>query len=92
MGVPQPALPDTAMALNSRRGLREYVNGAFDFAEGVLQRQTPESRAEIVSFFGMQIPRWQVWEEVHQHTMWTAGQVVANFRKHDMPPPGWGFF
>jgi hypothetical protein len=41
-----------------------------------------------VTFFGqMQIPRWQVWEEVHQHTMWTAGQVVANFRKHDMPHP-----
>lgn len=92
MGVPLPALPDTAAALNSRRGLRQYVNATFDYAEGVLRTQTPESRAEIVSFFGMQIPRWQVWEEVHQHTMWTAGQVVANFRKHDMPPPGWGFF
>jgi hypothetical protein len=92
MGVPLPTLPDTAVALNSRRGLRDYVNATFDFAEGVLKRQTPQSRAEIVGFFGMQIPRWQVWEEVHQHTMWTAGQVVANFRKHDMPPPGWGFF
>jgi hypothetical protein len=47
----------------------------------------------VVSFFGqMEIPRWQIWDEVHQHTMWTAGQVVANFRKHDMPPPGYGFF
>jgi hypothetical protein len=93
MGVPMPSLPDTAVALSSRRGLRRYVDGAFDFAENVLKSQSQESRAEIVDFFGqLRIPRWQVWDEVHQHTIWTAGQVVANFRKHDMPPPGYGFF
>lgn len=93
MGVRMPALPDTAGALNTRAGLRAYVNAGFDFAEGVLRSQTSGSRAEVVSFFGqMEIPRWQIWDEVHQHTMWTAGQVVANFRKHDMPPPGYGFF
>ncbi|HEX9632941.1 MAG TPA: hypothetical protein VGA02_10830 [Gemmatimonadales bacterium] len=93
MGLRMPELPDAAEALNSRAGLCGYVNATFDFAEGVLKSQTPESRAEVVSFFGqMEIPRWQIWDEVHQHTMWTAGQVVANFRKHDMPPPGYGFF
>ena len=93
MGVRMPALPDTAAALNTRVGLRAYINAAFDFAEGVLRSQTSGSRADVVSFFGqMEIPRWQIWDEVHQHTMWTAGQVVGNFRKHDMPPPGYGFF
>jgi hypothetical protein len=93
MGVPMPSLPDTAVALNSRAGLTRYVDATFDFAEAVLRRQSAQSRAEVVEFFGqLHIPRWQVWDEVHQHTIWTAGQVVANFRKHDMPPPGYGFF
>ena len=93
MGTPMPSLPDTSVAFGSRAGLAAFVNGTYDFAEGVLKAQTAGSREEVVNFFGqMQIPRWQVWDEVHQHTLWTAGQVVANFRKHDMPPPGFGFF
>lgn len=93
MGTPMPSLPDTASAFGSRAGLTAFINGAFDYAEGVLKAQTTESRGETVNFFGqMQIPRWQVWDEVHQHTLWTAGQIVANFRKHDMAPPGFGFF
>jgi hypothetical protein len=93
MGTPMPALPDTTVAFNTRSGLTAYVNAAYDYAEGVLKGQTAESRAEVVNFFGqVQIPRWQIWDEVHQHTMWTAGQIVANFRKHDMAPPGFAFF
>lgn len=93
MGSSMPALPDTSIAFNTRAGLTAYVNAVFDFAEGVLRSQSAASRGEVVNFFGqMQIPRWQVWDEVHQHTMWTAGQLVANFRKHDMAPPGFAFF
>lgn len=92
-GATAPSLPDTAATFNSRDGLRAYINGAYDFATGVLARQSAAERAEVVTFFGqMEIPRWQVWEELHQHTMWTAGQVVANFRKHGMAPPGFMFF
>ena len=88
-----PSLPDTAVAFGSRAGLTGFINSAFDYAEGVLKAQTAASREEVVNFFGqMEIPRWQVWDEVHQHTLWTAGQIVANFRKHDMAPPGFGFF
>lgn len=93
MNGPAPSLPDTATALNGRAGLKAFVNGAYDYAKGLLEGQSAESRAEVVNFFGqMQIPRWQVWDELHQHTWWTAGQVVANFRKHGMAPPGFGFF
>ena len=46
----------------------------------------------MVSLFGTDMPRWQVWDELHEHTFWTAGQVIANFRKHGMAPPGFGFF
>jgi hypothetical protein len=91
--APMPSLPDTAVAFNSRAGLTQYVNAAYDFAAGVLKEQSAESRAEVIDFFGVtQLPRWQVWDELHQHTWWTAGQIVANFRKHDMAPPGFGFF
>ena len=93
MGAPAPTgLPDTAALLNSRAGLRAYVNAVYDYAEGVLRNQSAADREAQVPFFGMQKPRWQVWDELHQHTFWTAGQVVANFRKHGMAPPGFGFF
>ena len=91
--APRPELPDTATTFNSRAGLKAYVNGAYDFAAGILKNQPAEDRETVVSFFGgMEIPKWQVWDEVHQHTMWTAGQVVANFRKHGMAPPAFLFF
>ena len=38
------------------------------------------------------MPRWQLWDELNQHTIWTAGQVVANFRKNGMAPPSFLFF
>jgi hypothetical protein len=93
MGVTAPTgLPDTAAVLNTRAGMRAYINGVYDWAEGVLRNQSAGDRAAEVSFFGMQKPRWIVWDELHQHTFWTLGQVVANFRKHGMAPPGFGFF
>lgn len=89
----RPSLPDTAVALNSREGLRGYVNAAYDFSMQALRQQSEEDRAVVTGFFGeLQIPKWQIWDEIHQHTVWTAGQVVANFRKHGMAPPGFGFF
>ena len=88
-GAQTPALPDTATTFNSRAGLRAYVNGAYDFAEGILRDQPASDRETVVSFFGqVEIPKWQIWDEIHQHTIWTAGQVVGNFRKHGMAPPG----
>ena len=87
-----PALPDTAKSLNSRAGLRGYVNAAFDHLAGALKGQTPQVRAEMTEVFGNRMPRWQVWDEIHSHTIWTAGQAVANFRKHGMAPPAFSFF
>ncbi len=93
VGVERPSLPDTAVALNSREGLRSHINATYDFTTQVLQQQSEEDRAVITPFFGgLEIPKWQVWDEIHQHTVWTAGQLVANFRKHGMAPPGFGFF
>jgi hypothetical protein len=89
----QPTLPDTSVALNSRAGLKEYINAAYDFSAQSLKDETASDRTEVVDFFGMmEIPKWQIWDEIHTHTIWTAGQVVANFRKHGMPPPAFAFF
>lgn len=85
-------LPDTAKALNSRAGLRGEVNAAFDYLDGLLKAQTPQGRTEEVDLFGQKMPRWQVWDEIHTHTLWTAGQAVANFRKNGMAPPAFTFF
>jgi len=93
MNAPAPTgLPDSSVVLNTRAGLRAYINGVFDYAGGVLRSQSAADREGVVTFFGSQVPRWQVWDELHQHTFWTAGQVVAYFRKHGMAPPGFGFF
>jgi len=93
MNAPAPTgLPDTATTFNTRTGLRAYINGAFDYAEVVLRTQSAADREATVNFFGMQKPRWEIWDEFNQHTFWTAGQVVANFRGHNMAPPGFGFF
>jgi hypothetical protein len=88
----RPSLPDTAKALNSRAGLRGAVNAAFDHLARLLKGQTLEARAQMTEVFGQKMPRWQVWDEIHSHTLWTAGQAVANFRKHGMAPPAFSFF
>jgi hypothetical protein len=93
MGAPAAGLPDTTAAtFTTEAGLKQYINGVYDWAEGTLKAQTPATRGEAVSLFGTQMPRWQVWDELHMHTVWTAGAVVGNFRKHGMAPPGFGFF
>ena len=92
MNGPKLALPDTAAALNSRAALRGFVNAAYDYAAALLEAQTPAARAETVKLFDRTMPRWQVWDEIPTHTVWTAGQVVANFRKHGMAPPAFTFF
>ena len=91
-GVTRPATADSATHLNSRAGLRTFVNTIYDWAGNILKTQSEADRAKVVALFGKQMPVWQVWDEIHQHTIWTAGQVVANFRKNGMAPPGFGFF
>jgi hypothetical protein len=88
--APPSNRPDTAAFRNTRAGLRGFVNWAYDWAGGALKAQT--DRTSEVDLFGHKLPAWQVWDEIHQHTVWTAGQVVANFRKHGMAPPGFAFF
>ena len=78
MGGSRPTLPDTAAALNTRAGLRSFVNAAYDHSAAVLKGQSAESRAGTGNLFGQSMPRWQIWDELHMHTVWTAGQVVAN--------------
>jgi len=90
--VPGPAQQDTSRYLNTRAGLRAFVNGCYDWAEATLRNQTAADRAQVVNLFGTQMPAWKLWDELHQHTFWTAGQIVANFRKNGMAPPGFGFF
>ncbi len=84
---------DTAVVFNSRAGMKAYITREYDYLADLLKTQSDSARDERVAFFGnTMIPRWQVWDEIHQHTMWTAGQMVANFRKHDMAPPSFLFF
>ncbi len=92
-GADPISLPDTSVVLNSREGLTNYINEVYDYGVTVLADQAADDRATMVDFFGgVQIPKWQIWDEFHQHTVWTAGQLVANFRNHGMAPPGFGFF
>ncbi|MEO8450109.1 MAG: hypothetical protein ABI647_09985 [Gemmatimonadota bacterium] len=92
-GVPSKEVPGTAAILNSRAGLKQYINVQYDAAEQLLTSQSDADRDLRVQFFGGAfIPRWQVWDELNQHSIWTAGQIVANFRKNGMAPPAFLFF
>lgn len=86
-----PGRVDTA-AMYTRNGLKAYINASYDWADGILRNQSAADRNRTVSVFGSSMPGWQVWDEMHQHAFWTMGQVVANFRKNNMAPPGFGFF
>lgn len=83
---------DTAAANGTRAGLKAYINSAYDFAEARLASQSAADRAATFDLFGTKRAGWQMWDEINQHTMWTAGQIVANFRMHGNPPPHFGFF
>jgi hypothetical protein len=89
---PKAPPADTATTLNSRAALRRYVIAAFDNGAAHLKAQNAAARAETVDLFGSKMPAWQVWDEIYTHTVWTAGQVVANFRKNGMAPPAFSFF
>ena len=92
MNGPVLAQIDTAAVFNTRAGLRNFVSMAYDYSINLIKSQSDESRAEQASLFGLMMPRWQIWDELHMHTVWTAGQIVANFRKHNMAPPAFSFF
>lgn len=87
------AADDSVKAIGSRPGLKAYINQEYDYLEGLMKSQTDTDRDTKVQFFGGgMIPKWQLWDELNQHAWWTAGQVVANFRKHGMTPPNFLFF
>lgn len=92
MNGPTLAMIDTAAVFNTRAGLRTFVTAAYDYAINLIKSQSDASRAETGDLFGLKMPRWQIWDELHMHTVWTAGQIVANFRKHNMAPPAFTFF
>lgn len=87
-----PAAPDTASTFASRAGLKAFINAAYDYSEGKLKGQTDDDRQTLIWYFGQKIPKWQIWDELNQHSLWTIGQVVANFRKHGMAPPAFSYF
>ena len=87
-----PALPDTAATFATRAGLRAFINAAYDYSEKVLTAQTDADRGTLIWYFGQKLPKWQIWDELNQHSLWTIGQVVANFRKHGMAPPAFSYF
>ena len=87
-----PKIQDTSVTFNSRQGLRRFVNAAYDYSAKVLREQTEEDRHTLVWYFGLKIPKWQIWDELNQHTLWTAGQIVADFRTHGMAPPSFLYF
>jgi len=91
IGSPPPA-GDTTVAFASRGGLRAYVSTIYDRLDDWLAKQSDGARNERIDFFGTDIPRWLAWDEIAGFTTWTEGQLVANFRKHGMAPPGYMFF
>lgn len=93
MGATPPAgAMDSLAAVASKDALRGYVGTIYGWASGVLRDQADSTRLAMTNLFGNRMPRWQVWDELHQHTMWTLGQVVANFRAHGMAPASFMFF
>ena len=87
-----PVRADTAQVFNSRDGLRGFVTAAYEFSIRTLRAQSPEDRQSTIWYFGQKMPKWMVWDELNQHTIWTAGQIVGNFRAHGMAPPAFLYF
>jgi hypothetical protein len=84
--------PDSTGALGNRAALKAFINREYDAAEAVLAQQTDADRNLRMKAGPTFMPKWQLWDEVNQHAMWTAGQLVANFRKNGMAPPAFMFF
>ncbi|MFI5207497.1 MAG: DinB family protein [Gemmatimonadales bacterium] len=91
MGAPAATYPDTAAGFD-KASLRAFVGNVYDAAESFARSEPAADRETMITFFGSQMPKWQVWDELHEHTMWTLGQTVANFRMHGMPPAAFMFF
>ena len=87
-----PLRPDTAVIFNSREGLRGFVSQAYEFSLRTLREQADADRQTTIWYFGQKMPKWMIWDELNQHTIWTAGQIVANFRAQGMPPPPFLYF
>ena len=87
-----PVRTDTATIFNSREGLRGFVSAAYEFSIRALKAQTMDDRQSTIWYFGQKMPKWMVWDELNQHTIWTAGQIVGNFRAHGMAPPAFLYF
>lgn len=93
MGTTAPAgAMDSTAATATKESLRGYTNMIYNWASQVLRDQSDADRTQTVNLFGNMMPRWQVWDELHQHTIWTLGQVVANFRMHNLRPAPFMFF
>ncbi len=89
----EPSLPDAETAGASTATLVGYVTAAYDFCLDAVADQADDDRQTVIEFFGMMsIPKAETLDHLHLHTVWTLGQVVANFRKHGMAPPEFGFF
>ena len=89
----RPAPPDTAAVLNSAEAMKGYINESFELCETAVRDQTDEDRSALTrGFEGDQVPKSDLVDQTYLHTAYTVGQVVANFRKHGMAPPGFPFF
>jgi len=87
-----PFRADTAAVFNTRAGLHEFVSRAYAFSLQTLKGQAGEDRQTTIWYFGQKMPKWMIWDELNQHTVWTAGQIVANFRAQGMAPPPFLYF
>ncbi len=85
-------MQDSTTATASKASLRTFTNATYDWAAGAVRAQPAAQRMAAVTLFGQHMTGWEVWDEIHQHTMWTLGQTVANFRGHGMAPPAFMFF
>jgi hypothetical protein len=92
MGANFPGPMDSTAATANKAALRSFVNTTYNWASSVLRDQPDSIRTQEVNLFGNRMPRWQVWDELHQHSMWTLGQVVANFRALGRAPAPFMFF
>jgi len=68
------------------------VSQAYEFSLRTLRAQADADRQTTIWYFGQKMPKWMIWDELNQHTIWTAGQIVANFRAQGMPPPPFLYF
>jgi hypothetical protein len=83
---------DTTKIFDSKAALREFVEASYAFSLRTLKAESLDDRQSTIWYFGQKMPKWMVWDELNQHTIWTAGQIVANFRAQGMAPPSFLYF